>query len=56
MEKENQEEVKSFVELGVCEPLVEACGRLGWNIPTKIQAEAIPHALQGFYLSIYYLR
>ena len=47
MEEENREEVKSFKELGVCEPLVEACGKLGWEAPTKIQAEAIPHALEG---------
>ncbi|KAL2928739.1 DEAD-box ATP-dependent RNA helicase 10 [Bienertia sinuspersici] len=36
MEGENLEEVvKSFEELGVCEPLIEACAKLGWNTPTK---------------------
>ncbi|KAL2928784.1 DEAD-box ATP-dependent RNA helicase 10 [Bienertia sinuspersici] len=48
MEGENLEEVvKSFEELGVCEPLIEACAKLGWNTPTKIQSDAIPHALEG---------
>ncbi|KAL2927847.1 DEAD-box ATP-dependent RNA helicase 10 [Bienertia sinuspersici] len=48
MEEENLEEVvKSFEELGVCEPLIEACAKLGWNTPTKIQSDAIPHALEG---------
>lgn len=32
---------------GVCEPLCEACERLDWKIPTKIQAAALPHALGG---------
>ncbi|KAL9240105.1 hypothetical protein vseg_014363 [Gypsophila vaccaria] len=47
MEEENHEELKSFNELGVCDALVEACTALHWDSPTKIQAEAIPHALQG---------
>lgn len=38
---------KTFSELGVREELVEACERLGWTEPTKIQAEAIPYALEG---------
>ncbi|XAR68451.1 RNA helicase [Bertholletia excelsa] len=42
-----KEEVKSFKDLGVCEQLVEACDNLGWKQPSKIQAEAIPHALEG---------
>ncbi|KAG9449832.1 hypothetical protein H6P81_009797 [Aristolochia fimbriata] len=37
----------TFKNLGVCDQLVEACGRQGWKSPLKIQAEAIPHALQG---------
>ncbi|KAJ4843336.1 hypothetical protein Tsubulata_026709 [Turnera subulata] len=44
---EEKEEVKTFEELGICEPLAEACDRLGWKNPTKIQVEAIPHALEG---------
>ncbi|XP_059666696.1 DEAD-box ATP-dependent RNA helicase 10-like [Cornus florida] len=44
---EDAEEVKSFKDLGVCEQLVEACDTLGWKNPSKIQAEAIPHALEG---------
>lgn len=38
---------KTFKDLGVCDQLVEACESLGWKNPSKIQAEAIPHALDG---------
>ncbi|XVF82508.1 hypothetical protein PTKIN_Ptkin16aG0054700 [Pterospermum kingtungense] len=41
------EEIKCFKDLGLCEELVEACDCKGWKTPTKIQVEAIPHALQG---------
>lgn len=44
---EHGEEEKSFKELGVCDQLVEACDNLGWKTASKIQAEAIPHALEG---------
>ncbi|KAF3337662.1 DEAD-box ATP-dependent RNA helicase 10 [Carex littledalei] len=44
--KEKEEE-KTFAELGVCVELVEACESLNWKIPSKIQAEAIPYALEG---------
>ncbi|CAN6223983.1 unnamed protein product, partial [Urochloa humidicola] len=37
----------TFAELGICKELVEACDLMGWKEPTRIQAEAIPHALQG---------
>uniref|UniRef100_A0A0D9X2G9 RNA helicase n=1 Tax=Leersia perrieri TaxID=77586 RepID=A0A0D9X2G9_9ORYZ len=37
----------TFTELGVCPELVEACDAMGWKEPTRIQAEAIPYALQG---------
>ncbi|KNA17551.1 hypothetical protein SOVF_078560 [Spinacia oleracea] len=47
MEEQHIEEVKSFKELNICEPLIEACNRLGWTAPTKIQADSIPHALEG---------
>nr|AAO63439.1 At5g60990 [Arabidopsis thaliana]BAC42444.1 putative replication protein A1 [Arabidopsis thaliana] len=46
MEEEN-EVVKTFAELGVREELVKACERLGWKNPSKIQAEALPFALEG---------
>lgn len=32
---------------GVTDVLCEACDQLGWKVPTKIQIEAIPVALQG---------
>ncbi|KAK6045830.1 hypothetical protein COOONC_16665 [Cooperia oncophora] len=32
---------------GVCESLCEACERLDWKTPTKIQIAALPHALSG---------
>ncbi|XP_059657892.1 DEAD-box ATP-dependent RNA helicase 10 [Cornus florida] len=44
---EDTEVGKSFKDLGVCEQLVEACDSLGWKNPSKIQAESIPHALEG---------
>lgn len=44
---EDGEETKSFKELGLREELVEACDNMGWKVPSKIQIEAIPHALQG---------
>lgn len=44
---EEKEEVKTFKELGLRDELVEACENLGWKTPSKIQAEAIPHALEG---------
>jgi len=37
----------SFKELGVCEDLIQACTRMGWHHPTRIQKESLPHALQG---------
>lgn len=42
-----EKEVKTFKELGLRDELVEACENVGWKIPSKIQAEAIPHALEG---------
>ena len=44
---EENEEVKTFKDLGLAESLVEACEKLGWKTPLKIQAEAIPLALGG---------
>ncbi|XP_030333959.1 probable ATP-dependent RNA helicase DDX47 isoform X2 [Strigops habroptila] len=41
------EEPRSFKDLGVTDVLCEACDQLGWKMPTKIQIEAIPVALQG---------
>lgn len=41
--------VDTFKDLGVCDQLVEACENLGWKIPSKIQAEAIPQALDGLF-------
>ncbi|KAI3921792.1 hypothetical protein MKX01_005481 [Papaver californicum] len=48
MEPEGEDEhMKTFKDLGLCEQLAEACDSLGWKSPSKIQAEAIPHALEG---------
>ena len=38
---------KSFRDLGIIDPLCEACDALGYKAPTPIQAEAVPLALQG---------
>ena len=40
-------EGKTFKDLGLSEQLMEACEKLGWQNPLKIQAEAIPLALEG---------
>nr|XP_004611363.1 unnamed protein product [Sorex araneus] len=42
-----EQESKTFKDLGVTDVLCEACEQLGWTKPTKIQIEAIPLALQG---------
>jgi ATP-dependent RNA helicase DDX47/RRP3 len=38
---------KSFKELGLIDPLLEAVEQLGFHTPTEIQVESIPHALEG---------
>ncbi|KAL4786482.1 ATP-dependent rRNA helicase rrp3 [Aspergillus varians] len=38
---------KTFQELGVIDSLCEACNTLGYTMPTPIQANCIPVALQG---------
>ena len=40
-------EEKTFEDLGLVDVLVSACAKLGWKKPSKIQAESIPHALEG---------
>ncbi|KAL6531624.1 DEAD-box ATP-dependent RNA helicase 10 [Orobanche minor] len=42
-----EEEERSFKDIGVNEQLAEACDNLGWKCPTKIQVETIPLALEG---------
>lgn len=37
----------SFKSLGLIDPLLEAVDQLGYKNPTDIQAEALPHALEG---------
>lgn len=38
---------KTFAELGVCPELCDACAALGWKLPSRIQQEALPVALEG---------
>ncbi|KAI2611944.1 ATP-dependent rRNA helicase RRP3 [Hypoxylon sp. NC1633] len=38
---------KTFKDLGIVDPLVEACHSLGYKYPTPIQAQSIPLALQN---------
>ncbi|KAL8140445.1 hypothetical protein V2J09_006466, partial [Rumex salicifolius] len=53
MEEGDKQEVKiSFKQLGLCDELVDACANLGWKVPTKIQVDAIHHALEGIILSL----
>lgn len=46
-EEEEERLASTFKELGVIEPLCEACEKLNFAHPTPIQAKAIPEALQG---------
>ena len=43
---QNDESV-TFKSLGIVDVLCQSCTSLGWKIPSKIQQEAIPLALQG---------
>ena len=40
-----------FFSQGVSDVLCEACEKIGWKKPTKIQRECIPLALQGLLLN-----
>ena len=42
-----QQSSKTFAELGLNEVLVEACEKVGWKKPSRIQEESIPIAIQG---------
>jgi len=46
-DQDDDAEKKTFQELGVIDPLCEACEKMGFKRPTPIQAGAIPHALAG---------
>ena len=37
----------SFADLGLCEPILNAVKSEGYEVPTPIQSEAIPHVLAG---------
>ena len=45
LEAKDEEVNKTFTELGLVEPLCQACESLGWKKPSKIQVESIPVAL-----------
>lgn len=38
---------KTWEDLGVCKPLIEAVTRLGWKAPTLIQKMSLPFGLTG---------
>jgi len=44
---QKEESKKTFAELGLVDVLCEACEKVGWKHPSKIQAEAIPVAISG---------
>jgi len=46
-DQDDDADKKTFQELGVIDPLCEACEKMGFKRPTPIQAGAIPHALAG---------
>ncbi|MGB1075822.1 MAG: DEAD/DEAH box helicase [Flavobacteriales bacterium] len=39
--------MEPFVRLGLSAPILKAIGKLGFDTPTDIQSQAIPHLLQG---------
>lgn len=41
--------MEAFTALGLSETLAEAAVALGWAAPSKIQQEAVPHAVSGTY-------
>ena len=43
----SEKATKSFEDLGIIDSLCEACKALGYKLPTPIQVESIPPALQG---------
>ena len=45
LETKDVESEKTFADLGIVEPLCQACESLGWKKPSKIQVESIPIAL-----------
>ena len=45
LERKDDESEKTFADLGIVEPLCQACESLGWKKPSKIQVESIPIAL-----------
>lgn len=47
LETTETSEKVTFKDLGVTDVLCEACEKLKWSTPSKIQREAIPVALQG---------
>ncbi|KAL6718894.1 ribosomal RNA processing protein [Lecanora helva] len=47
LQNKKSSESKTFQDLGVIEPLCDACKALGYTTPTPIQAESIPLALGG---------
>ncbi|ETW76217.1 hypothetical protein HETIRDRAFT_126124 [Heterobasidion irregulare TC 32-1] len=42
-----QQSLPTFKELGLIEPLLEALAQMKFKTPTPIQAQSIPHALEG---------
>lgn len=42
-----EEEDKTFAELGVCQEICEAVKKMGYKHPSKIQAESLPYTLDG---------
>jgi ATP-dependent RNA helicase DDX47/RRP3 len=46
LNKENIEREKSFKDLGLVDQLCESCDRLNFKVPTEIQCQAIPYALE----------
>ncbi|CAB4277029.1 unnamed protein product [Prunus armeniaca] len=47
MATDEEKQTTTFKTLGICDELVDACQKLGWTVPTPIQVESMPSALDG---------
>lgn len=45
--EQNQDSIRAFCELGVCQELAQSAASLGWKQPMPIQQKSIPQILSG---------
>lgn len=54
MATDEEKQTTTFKTLGICDELVDACQKLGWTVPTPIQVESMPSALDGSFTLSYF--